>query len=386
MPGQIYLIGEGGQLQPMQERAYEQEDVFQRLLEDYPDLLAGDQLKPESPLRWMLVTREASIPDHEDGSARWAIDHLFLDQHGVPTLVEVKRSSDTRLRREVVGQMLDYAANAVVYWPAGSIRTMYEDERREHDEDPDKALVRRFELAEDEIETYWQRVDTNLRARRVRLLFVADEIPMELQRIVEFLNEQMSPAEVLAVEIRQFVGGTVRTLVPRVIGKTAEADRAKGGGRGRPSIRWTPSRIRTWADERAGSADAENVRRLLELAEAHSASITTGSGAGPGFGAQLRYQDTRITVWTMRGYGTAPHRLEICFGYVENHAGAAAARRYRDLIGRAGGVFADIDLGKDYPTSAVVAEFEDGDFARLESITLELKRVLVEVGAGPDGQ
>ena len=28
-----------------------------------------------------------------------------------PTLVEVKRSSDTRIRREVVGQMLDYAAN-----------------------------------------------------------------------------------------------------------------------------------------------------------------------------------------------------------------------------------------------------------------------------------
>jgi hypothetical protein len=35
----------------------------------------------------------------------------------VPTLVEVKRSDDTRIRREVVGQMLDYAANGVVYWP-----------------------------------------------------------------------------------------------------------------------------------------------------------------------------------------------------------------------------------------------------------------------------
>ena len=32
----------------------------------------------------------------------------------MPTLVEVKRSSDTRIRREVVGQMLHYAANAVV--------------------------------------------------------------------------------------------------------------------------------------------------------------------------------------------------------------------------------------------------------------------------------
>jgi len=56
-----------------------------------------------------------SIPDREDGSGRWSLDHLFLDQDSIPTLVEVKRSSDTRIRREVVGQILDYAANALVY-------------------------------------------------------------------------------------------------------------------------------------------------------------------------------------------------------------------------------------------------------------------------------
>ena len=39
--------------------------------------------------------------------------------------------------------------------------------------------------------TIWQRVETNLRAARIRLLFVADGIPDELTRVVEFLNEQM---------------------------------------------------------------------------------------------------------------------------------------------------------------------------------------------------
>ena len=33
---------------------------------------------------------------------------------------------------------------------------------------------------------------------------MADEIPDPLQRVVEFLNEQMSGIEVLAVEIKQF--------------------------------------------------------------------------------------------------------------------------------------------------------------------------------------
>ncbi len=40
-------------------------------------------------------------------------------------------------------------------------------------------------------ETFWANVKTNLQAGKVRTLFVADEIPSESRRIVEFLNEQM---------------------------------------------------------------------------------------------------------------------------------------------------------------------------------------------------
>ena len=49
------------------------------------------------------------------------LDHLFLDQDGVPTIVETKRSSDNRLRKEVVAQMLDYASNALIYLPVEEI-------------------------------------------------------------------------------------------------------------------------------------------------------------------------------------------------------------------------------------------------------------------------
>jgi hypothetical protein len=51
----------------------------------------------------------------------------------------------------------------------------------------------------------WKRfgeAKTNLQAGKVRMLFVADKILAELRRIVEFLDEQMDRAEVLAVEIK----------------------------------------------------------------------------------------------------------------------------------------------------------------------------------------
>ena len=54
------------------------------------------------------------------------------------------------------------------------------------------------------------------------MIFVADVIPGMLRRIVEFLNEQMDPAEVLAVEVQQYVNtgeNVPKTLVPRVFGQ-----------------------------------------------------------------------------------------------------------------------------------------------------------------------
>ena len=140
----------------------------------------------------LFVTREAGIASEVDGHARWSIDHLFLDQDGIPTLVEVKRSSGTRIRREVVGQMLDYAANAVVFWPIEQIRAYYETTCQTQGQDPD--IMLRELLGEDaNPAAFWVQVKTNLEAQRVRMVFVADVIPPELRRVVEFLNVQMSP-------------------------------------------------------------------------------------------------------------------------------------------------------------------------------------------------
>ena len=40
------------------------------------------------PRRWLLVAREAGLPGEEGGGDRWSVDHLFLDQDAIPTVVE----------------------------------------------------------------------------------------------------------------------------------------------------------------------------------------------------------------------------------------------------------------------------------------------------------
>lgn len=214
----------------MREQPYDSEELLQRWLARYPDLLAGDQLAG-SPRRWLLVKREAGIPDREAGGSRWSLDHLFIDQEAVPTLVEVKRSDDTRIRREVVGQMLDYAANGVVYWPAERLRADFEARCAQQGEDAEEVF--RDSLGDDlEPEWFWGEVEQNLRSGRIRLVFVSDIIPPELRRVIEFLNERMSPTEVVGVEIKQYVGmDNLTTFVPRVVGQTEQARAQKHGGR-----------------------------------------------------------------------------------------------------------------------------------------------------------
>jgi hypothetical protein len=272
----VFLIQSDGTLSELVERPYDTEEVLQRLLEQYPRLLAGDLIDPEAPRRWLLVARELPLASAENGAGRWAVDHLFLDQDGIPTVVEVKRSSDTRIRREVLGQIIEYAANAVVYWPVESLKARFEQRCVERAADPIAELATLCG-PDGDVESFWSRVQTNLQAGRIRLILVADVIPSELRRMVEFLNSQMDPAEILAVEVRQFVSGNLRTMVPRVFGQTEQARTRHGVARSVGGSQWDEKTFFEALEERDPVA-VPIARGLLAWVRPLSKSIYWGRG------------------------------------------------------------------------------------------------------------
>jgi hypothetical protein len=271
----IFLIREEGRLLELTARPYDSEALLQELLAKYPSVLAGDEIDPTSPRRWLLVAREATVPAEEGGRGQWYLDHLFLDQDAIPTLVEVKRRSDSRIRREVVGQMLDYAANGVVYWPLEDLKVAFDETCRKDGRDPSETITA-FLGPEANAERFWRNVAENLRSGKVRLVFVADEIPPELRRIVEFLNEQMDPAEVLAVEVQQYVGQGLKTLVPRVVGRTAGSERRKGITAGGQA--WGRESFVEALRDSLPSAEAEAIERVLNVCEKIAENMGYGRG------------------------------------------------------------------------------------------------------------
>lgn len=229
MPG-VFLIDAGSEtLVKMSQAEYLDEDDLQALIAKQPALLQGcTSTNEDAEGSLLLIKREMGVPDSASGSARWSMDHFYIDQSGVPVFVEVKRSKNGDVRRAVIGQLLDYAANGQSYWTIAAIKEAFD---RQWGSLAQEQLERFLEEASiDSPVTFWQNVEANLRRSNIRLVFVADQLPPELKRVIEFLNEQMVDVEVLGVELRQFRsdGSTQRVIAPTIVGRTSQADITKG--------------------------------------------------------------------------------------------------------------------------------------------------------------
>lgn len=293
MAERIYIL-DGDNLQPMEEQRFALEDDLQKLLAEHPHLLDGEQVSPGNPRRWLLIKREMGVPAAASEADRWSLDHLLVDQDAIPTLVEVKRGSNTQIRREVVGQMLDYAANASQFWTLEDLRRSFEETWKDAADEQLRELLQPDD-EEPDADAFWGAVATNLAAKRMRLLFVADAIPIELARIVEFLNAQFRDnIEALAVEVKQFRGesaGLRSALVPNVIGHTAAApSKSAAGARIRSKISRSEFLSLLPSDEARDATD-----RLFAVAEKHGAKIEPGD-KGFSIRVKLPEEDYRYLV------------------------------------------------------------------------------------------
>ncbi len=318
----IYTVDAAGTLTAMRPAEPRSEDFMQELVAAHPELIA-DQ---DGAL--LLIRREQPIADREESSGRWSLDHLFVTRSGVPVLVELKRAVDTRLRREVIGQMLDYAANSVAYWHGGRIAESFAATMTKQGRDADTELATFLDGAGDP-QQFWEQVDANFAAGRIKMVFVADTIPRELARIVEFLNEQMK-ADVRAVELSWFESdGGVTALTPRIIGETERAQNEKAARSSLPPIgreAWIEEHLAKLGEETVEAAQA--YMRLVEEAGGH-AEVTRAQAS---MVAVFDFDGDTIYPMTLTRYGKGS--VQLYLSYLASRPAFAAVEVRQDLYDR----------------------------------------------------
>ena len=286
------------------------ENTLEKLIARHPEIVAEE----EGEL--LLVRRQKGVPDTEGGFNRWALDLLFVTREAIPVLIEVKQAANSDLRRQVVGQLLDYAANGTAHWPPGEIQRAFEAKCNELKVESETELESFLEGRNRD--DFWQRVDENLAAGKVRLVVAADAIPSELARIVEYLNDQMR-ADVRAVELGWFESADGRrALVPRIIGVTERTRAAKRARK--PPI--TPEQ---WIAKHYGDEldTASGIRCHLEIAEelGLESGVTVGhdaiwSGRGNRYPFQVYRRNHGIGLY-LKGNESLRHDLVAAVGALD---------------------------------------------------------------------
>lgn len=368
----------GGELQALEPAAFDTEAEFQELLARHPRVLDFGSLADGRPLRLVLVAREMGVPTStESGPAYW-LDHLFVDADGIPTLVEVKRATDTRIRREVVGQMLDYAANGARYWPGALLQRSFEETCAADGGSLEEAYGQL--LGGRSPEEFWSTVEERLAAGQMRLLFVADRVPVELRAIVEFLNRQMRQTDVYAVELTQYRGGgELRVLVPRIHGEVATVAKSPSGRRTaqRTTRADMDAAIRAWP----APATRRTATALLDHAAAKG-RLEGGAATYPSMSAHYSIAGRQVPIWTLSSYAD-PEKKELAFsfGSITHHLGRDRAAAFAESLPTVPGLEKKLEAqrGKDYkgwpsvPLLALTAEpgAVEGVLAALERLVSE---------------
>lgn len=260
MGTELYILS-NGQTTKMIENKYKTELDLQILIAQNPQLLATQDEEI------LLVKREIPVINHEETSCTYSLDHLFVNQNGMPILVEVKRSNDTRIRREVIAQMLDYASRAAK-WDIQYLRQCFKDNNNSD------SILQAYDTDE-----FWQQIAINLKAENLRLVFVADTIPDTLTIIIDFLNRNLKNIEVCGVEIHQYKQAET-TLISSNIICSSTLNQCTNSAR---SIEWTADtfarQILTFSEEKVNKPIAEAANSLRIFSEKLGLTCTFGRGS-----------------------------------------------------------------------------------------------------------
>lgn len=317
--------------QKIEERALPNEAALQNLIRDNPDILPLDDLG-DAVSALLVVGRETTLPN---GYA----DAIGVDEGGLVTIIECKLDRNSEVKREVVGQVLGYAA----YLWQMTYSQFEQEVARKYFDSPrcnrndlrgvglDEAMKRfreeRSAESEWNEETFRQRLGDNLKSGRFRLVIVVDKVNDELRRTVEYLNQCTEPSfQIVCAELRYFAAGHIELIVPALIGATS----GKGPHAPGPTRKWDAAQFFAEIRQKWGEPVAEATRRLLKWAEQNSDYVWWGEGTRDGsFVPTLRWTADRgprpFVVYT---YG----RLEVTFQYFKAYPPFDDVNRRKTLL------------------------------------------------------
>ena len=165
------------------------------------------------------VCNEASIKTSKKGTGH--VDVIFISKSGRLVLVETKLHRNPESCREVLGQILDYAANIRASdWDYSTLNDLYGKNDLYSD------MQKKFKDLPDE-DTFIQNVNRYIKQAEFLMMIVGDTIRPTVENIAAFVNSPIDMKYKLTLcEIKTYKMGDKYLVIPQLTTDTIHIERA----------------------------------------------------------------------------------------------------------------------------------------------------------------
>jgi hypothetical protein len=264
---------------------YSGEAHLQEILFRDPDIVPVEDISSDtelSPIKLML--KEVGLP----GSG--ATDLVGIDKNGNIYIIETKLARNPEVRRQVIGQILEYAAflhEKGLDWLDDVVKKQKNVSISEYfdklnDPDWDK-------------ESFEQNLRDNLNLGTFKLFIAVDEMNPDLQRIINYMENVLS-MEIYALELRYFKDKDgMEILVPNVHGGKKKPPK--------PLPTWNWDRFVEDAKKKVDAATLATLQKLYEFS-LQLGKVDFGKGRTYGtFRVWLPYKNDEIKLYVITSTG-----------------------------------------------------------------------------------
>jgi len=277
------LVIEGDKVTPLDKAKFTEEAKLQDYLEKYPSLIPLEEVV-EGASGILCIGREV-------GAGLGAVDLLFIDKDGLLTIVETKLVKNPGIRREVIGQIIEYASY-ISQWTADKVYEI----ANEHLKSNLGEIMENISGSDFSAEDLRSNIEQNLKNGKIRLIIVVDELVEPLRATVTFLNSY-SKFDILLLQVSSFEGEAgEKVLAPSLFGyKPASPP---------PRKKWDEKRFFADIGERGGKLMVDAVVELYEFTKSKADEISWGTGAHEGsFTFRRSRYGKKVSIFTVYSSG-----------------------------------------------------------------------------------
>lgn len=299
------FIVEEGKTKVLEDQGFDNEKLLQDVLEKFPEFIALDDLGVVEP--FIVIGREVATP-------AGYIDVLCIDGDGVLTVIETKLARNSQIRREVIGQVLEYVGQLSKWTAHDVIQAANKYFKSVSDQESLKYNCL-FELisgpdqdGELELEQMYELIGSNLRKGRIKVVIASDAIPDTLKDTVTFINS-FSNFDIYVFQIQSYIKDDLKIFAPAVYGYTSKVNT----GVHTDKVLWDEDGF--FKHLESSEDDIRNtIKSLYEFCLEHGAEIRWGTGkVSASFSMLVERNGLTATVFSLY-YNESSSYVSVNFG------------------------------------------------------------------------